>query len=226
MKLKFWHLAAVAILAATGILFFSSRSVSLPSSGCNCGLADQGFTGGFDYQAKQAIFEGRTIAQDVNRLLALSGLPEVTTPVVLGETSEDRWIEIDLSDQRLYAHEGSRVVYNFPISSGRRWTPTPTGEYRVWVKIKYAKMSGGQPGTSSYYYLPNVPYIQYFHRDYGLHGAYWHNNFGQPMSHGCVNLAIEDAGKLFYWTSPALPEGKNLVYSSKEASGTRVVIHE
>jgi len=74
--------------------------------------------------------------------------------------------------------------------------------------------------------LPNVPYTQYFYKGYGVHGAYGHNNFGYPMSHGCINMAIPDAEKLFYWTSPLLSQGKSVAYSSKEEPGTRVVIHQ
>ena len=51
------------------------------------------------------------------------------------------------------------------------------------------------------YYLPNVPYVQYFYRDYAIHGTYWHNNFGTPMSHGCVNLTIPDSQWIFNWAS-------------------------
>jgi lipoprotein-anchoring transpeptidase ErfK/SrfK len=63
------------------------------------------------------------------------------------------------------------------------------------VKYRYADMSG--PG----YYLPNVPYVMYFYRGYGIHGTYWHNNFGTPMSHGCVNFPTDDAGWLFDFAS-------------------------
>jgi len=224
-KRLFLFLLPVAVLAAGGILYFSSQRYWRREN-CGCGMPSPDATGEFDYQAGRAFFEGELVTDSVNRLLALQGLPETKPPLVLGETSEDRWLEMDLSDQRLYAHEGDRVVYSLAISSGKRWTPTPTGEFRIWTKIKYAKMSGGTPGTGSYYYLPNVPYIQYFHRDYGLHGAYWHNNFGQPMSHGCVNLSIEDARQLFYWTSPPVPNNKNIVYPTKENPGTRLVIHD
>jgi lipoprotein-anchoring transpeptidase ErfK/SrfK len=67
------------------------------------------------------------------------------------------------------------------------------GTFTIYAKYELAPMSG--PG----YYLPNVPYIMYFYRGYGLHGTYWHSNFGQPMSHGCVNLATPDAQWLFNW---------------------------
>lgn len=99
----------------------------------------------------------------------------------------ERWIDVDLSQQRLYAYEGDTLVNSFIVSTGTWQTPTVTGRYKVWVKLRSAPMSG--PG----YYLPDVPYIMYFYGDYGIHGTYWHNNFGTPMSHGCVNLSIPDA---------------------------------
>ena len=98
-----------------------------------------------------------------------------------------RWFDVDLSDQRMYAYEGDTLVRTFVVSTGTWQTPTVTGRFKVWIKLKSAPMSG--PG----YYLPDVPYIMYFYGDYGIHGTYWHNNFGVPMSHGCVNLSIPDA---------------------------------
>lgn len=99
----------------------------------------------------------------------------------------EHWFDVDLSDQRMYAYEGDTLVRTFVVSTGTWQTPTVTGKFKVWVKLKSAPMSG--PG----YYLPDVPYIMYFYGSYGIHGTYWHNNFGVPMSHGCVNLSIPDA---------------------------------
>ena len=106
-----------------------------------------------------------------------------------------RWIDVDLTNQRVYAYEGDVIVNEFIVSTGTWLTPTVTGQYKVYVKYRSAKMSG--PG----YYLPNVPYIMYFYKGYGLHGTYWHNNFGTPMSHGCVNLRTDDAAWLYEWAS-------------------------
>ena len=97
------------------------------------------------------------------------------------------WFDVDLSDQRMYAYEGDTLVKTFVVSTGTWQTPTIKGKFKVWIKLKSAAMSG--PG----YYLPDVPYIMYFSGDYGIHGTYWHNNFGVPMSRGCVNLTIPDA---------------------------------
>lgn len=98
-----------------------------------------------------------------------------------------RWFDVDLSDQRMYAYEGDTLMRTFVVSTGTWQTPTVTGRFKVWIKLKSAPMSG--PG----YYLPDVPNIMYFYGDYGIHGAYWHNNFGVPMSHGCINLSIPDS---------------------------------
>lgn len=99
----------------------------------------------------------------------------------------EHWFDVDLSSQRMYAYEGDTLVRTFIVSTGTWQTPTVTGRFKVWIKLRSAPMSG--PG----YYLPDVPYIMYFYKDYGIHGTYWHNNFGVPMSHGCVNLSIPDA---------------------------------
>jgi lipoprotein-anchoring transpeptidase ErfK/SrfK len=104
-----------------------------------------------------------------------------------------RWIDVNLSEQRVYAFEGDIVVNAFIVSTGTSRTPTVTGKYKIWIKLKSTTMSG--PG----YHLTNVPYTMYFYKGYGLHGTYWHNNFGVPMSHGCVNLSIPDAQWLYNW---------------------------
>lgn len=108
-------------------------------------------------------------------------------PASSGGSGGVHWFDVDLSDQRMYAYEGDTLARTFIVSTGTWQTPTVTGKFKVWIKLRSAPMSG--PG----YYLPDVPYIMYFYGDYGIHGTYWHNNFGVPMSHGCVNLSIPDA---------------------------------
>jgi len=107
--------------------------------------------------------------------------------------ADERWIDVDLSSQTLTAYEGEEVINSFLVSTGTDAHPTVTGQFHVYVKYRYTDMSG--PG----YYLPDVPYTMYFHDGYGLHGTYWHHNFGVQMSHGCVNLATEDAAWLYDW---------------------------
>ena len=106
-----------------------------------------------------------------------------------------RWIDVDLTNQMVYAYAGDALVNSFLVSTGTWLTPTVIGQYHIYVKYRSAPMSG--PG----YYLPDVPYIMYFYKGYGLHGTYWHNNFGTPMSHGCVNLRTDEAAWLYNWAS-------------------------
>jgi lipoprotein-anchoring transpeptidase ErfK/SrfK len=113
-------------------------------------------------------------------------------PLVTG--SNERWIDIVISEQRLYAFEGDTVVRSFLVSTGKPNTPTVLGTYAVWIKLRYTDMSG--PG----YYLQDVPYTMYFYKGYGIHGTYWHSNFGTPMSHGCVNMVTEEASWLYNWS--------------------------
>ncbi|MBI2036195.1 L,D-transpeptidase [Candidatus Microgenomates bacterium] len=138
--------------------------------------------------------------------------------------NDQKWIEVDLSEQKLIAWENGEKKYELIISSGKPWTPTVIGEYRIWIKLRYANMKGGSKERGDYYYLPNVPYVMYFYKGYGLHGTYWHNNFGTPMSHGCVNLKIEDAEKIFEWVGPDM-QGKSVIKSTPDNPGTRIVIH-
>ena len=109
--------------------------------------------------------------------------------------SSGRWIDVDLSAQRVTAYVGNTPVRSTLVSTGLARTPTPTGRYRIYVKYRSAPMRG--PG----YYLPNVPYVMYFYRSYGIHGTYWHSNFGRPMSHGCINLPTSEAGWFYAWAS-------------------------
>lgn len=121
--------------------------------------------------------------------------PSGELPEVARSGNGTRWIDVDLTNQAVYAYEGDVMVNSFIVSTGTWQTPTVTGQYKIYVKYRSAKMSG--PG----YYLPDVPYIMYFYKGYGLHGTYWHNNFGTPMSHGCVNLRTDDAAWLYNWAS-------------------------
>ena len=117
----------------------------------------------------------------------------------------EKRVEVDLTNQRLYALEDNRVIYNFTVSTGKPWWPTPTGTFLPWIKLLSTRMIGGSWAAGTYYNLPNVPYVVYFYQGYGLHGTYWHNNFGIPMSHGCVNLRTVDAEKIYYWIEMTTP---------------------
>jgi lipoprotein-anchoring transpeptidase ErfK/SrfK len=110
-------------------------------------------------------------------------------------TGGAHWVDVNLTNQMVYAYEGNTIVNSFVVSTGTWLTPTVTGKYHIYVKLRYANMNG--PG----YYLPNVPYTMFFYKGYALHGTYWHSNFGTPMSHGCVNLSIPDSEWLYNFSS-------------------------
>ncbi len=118
----------------------------------------------------------------------------------------EHWVDINLSQQYLRAYEGSTQVNATYVSTGRPGFDTPTGTYYIMYKYRYDDMEGTLGGE--YYYVPAVPWTMYF-TNYGhaLHGAYWHNNFGNVMSHGCVNLPLGFAEWLYYW----LPYGGRVV---------------
>jgi lipoprotein-anchoring transpeptidase ErfK/SrfK len=110
-----------------------------------------------------------------------------------GVYPNERWFDINLSTQRMHAYDGNKLIKTFVVSTGLPGSPTVTGRFRVYVKYTATLMAG--PG----YYLPNVPWTMYFYNGYGIHGTYWHNNFGTPMSHGCINMRNSDAEWSFHF---------------------------
>ncbi len=178
--------------------------------------------GSFDPNAKTGTWFNKKMATPND---SLASLLKTRPSNVLGDNTAEKWIDIDLSTQRLYAKEGDLVVYEFPISSGLPWFPTVTGEFRIWAKVKSQRMSGGSIADGTFYDLPNVPFVEYFYKGYGIHGAYWHNDFGKPRSHGCINMRNEDAKALFYWTNPPVPDNVGALYKIDPAASTRVVVH-
>jgi len=129
---------------------------------------------------------------------------------VLGDTTDKR-IEVNLSAQRVYAFQGGSKVNEFVVSTGK-WGLTPTGDFTIQRKVRSQAMSGGNRAIGTYYYLPGVPFVQFFgnsqipwSRGYSFHGTYWHSNFGHPMSHGCINMKTPDAQWLYDWAPMGTP---------------------
>jgi lipoprotein-anchoring transpeptidase ErfK/SrfK len=113
--------------------------------------------------------------------------------------SDERWIEIHLSNQRLIAWEGNKPVYAVIVSTGKPGTPTWPGIFRVQRKLPIDRMRGAD------YDVPNVPHVMYYYGGYAIHGAYWHQRFGTPVSHGCTNVAPDHARWLFNWADVGTP---------------------
>ena len=129
----------------------------------------------------------------------------VSNPIPHGRI-EDRRIEVDLSRQRLAAFQGENSVYDVLVSTGRQLTPTPTGTFQIVRRVENERMTGGVPGTESYYDLSDIYFTQYFTwNGHALHYAYWHNNFGNEMSHGCINMSLWDAKWIWNFADSGVP---------------------
>jgi LysM repeat protein len=127
------------------------------------------------------------------------------------ELTGEKWIDIDISDQRLTAYQGDTAVRYFTISSGSSRYPTVTGTFHTYARYELQDMSGGSEAAGDYYFQPDVPWIQYFFEGYAIHGAYWHNSFGRPIGHGCINMRVDDSRWLYDWA---------------EVTGIRVEVHQ
>ena len=148
-----------------------------------------------------------------------------TRPDGVGPT--DKWIDVNTFEQTLAAYEGDRMVYATLVSSGLPQWSTDPGLFRVYMKVRQAKMSG-RDGLPDYYWLDDVPWAMYFNSDMALHGAYWHDKFGFKHSHGCVNLPPDDAAWLWNWTTPdATNKSFVMVPNLKDnKQGTWVWVHD
>ncbi len=123
----------------------------------------------------------------------------IATKMMELQTSQERWIQIDLKNQRLIAWEGGNQVYAIVISTGKNATPTRPGIFTIQTKLPKSRMRGAN------YDVPNVPYVMFYEGNYAIHGAYWHRRFGTPVSQGCVNVAVNHARWLFDWASVGTP---------------------
>jgi LysM repeat protein len=128
--------------------------------------------------------------------------PNPVQPAASASTS-GKWIDVNLSQQRLVAYEGSKAVFSSLVSTGVARHPTVTGTFNIYLKYTSQAMTGGT--GAEYYYLPGVPYVMYFYESYAIHGTYWHNNFGHVMSHGCVNMPTDAAKFMFNWAPMGTP---------------------
>ncbi len=162
-------------------------------------------------------------SSEIRRPTIAAPPPEVD--VAAGE----KWIDVDLASQTLVAYEGKRAVFATLVSTGKgregSATATPRGTSRIWAKLFTSNMDNLEDeGATRYYRMEDVPWVQYFAKGVGLHGAFWHRSFGHVRSHGCVNLAPLDAQRLFFWTTPRVPAGWTAALPSSHDVGTVVRI--
>jgi lipoprotein-anchoring transpeptidase ErfK/SrfK len=116
------------------------------------------------------------------------------------ELTGEKWIDIDIGDQTLTAYQGDTAIRYFSISSGSARYPTVQGTFYTYSRTELQDMSGGSEAAGDYYYQPDVPWVQYFFEGYAIHGAYWHNQFGTPIGHGCINMRVDESQWLYEWT--------------------------
>jgi lipoprotein-anchoring transpeptidase ErfK/SrfK len=148
-----------------------------------------------------------------------------------GGAATEKWIDVELASQVLVAYDGARPVFATLVSTGKgapgSETATPPGAHRLWVKLASSDMDNldadpDDETSTERFSLEDVPYVQFFDRGIALHGAFWHNDFGRPHSHGCVNLAPRDAAWLFAFTAPHLPAGWTAAFPTDLERGTLV----
>jgi lipoprotein-anchoring transpeptidase ErfK/SrfK len=138
------------------------------------------------------------VADDYVRIIYSDGTQVLTDD---SNVSGDKRILISKNKSIIQAFEGEKLIMEFPVSLGISSTPTPHGEFKIFKKMPSRYMQGPIPGgTEDEYDLPGVPWVMYFtHKGAAIHGAYWHNDFGRPHSHGCVNLKVADSEKFYAW---------------------------
>ena len=150
---------------------------------------------------------------------------EELAPLSPNIPNADKRIEVRLNDQLVLAYEKNNLVYATRSSTGRQLRSgtytTPDGEYITFHKRPTRHMATGDIASNGFD-LPGVPWVLYItKKGISFHGTYWHNDYGRPRSHGCINLTPQAAKWLFRWTTPTVPSDKEFVYG---VVGTRVDI--
>jgi hypothetical protein len=120
---------------------------------------------------------------------------------------------------------GAEAVFVTLISSGGSGDATPRGLFRIYEKLAVWSMRSAEDAEDPYF-VEGVPWIQYFHRRFALHAAYWHDGFGKRRSHGCINLSPRDAAYVFGLTTPRVPAGWNALHEHAGDPGTLVRVRK
>lgn len=136
----------------------------------------------------------------------------------------DTWVDVNLSKKVLTLYKYDQVLMSTYVSVGIPETPTITGSYHVWYKLKTTRMKGNPPVALHAYDLPNVPWVMFYQGSYSIHGTYWHDNFGTQRSAGCTNVTISDAKYIFDSTNPVIGD-TNSIRPSEGNPGLLIVNH-
>jgi lipoprotein-anchoring transpeptidase ErfK/SrfK len=148
----------------------------------------------------------------------------------------DKRIEVSIEAQTLTCYERGTMVFATPIASGTGYINpagiqfgfnTPMGEHRILHKRPSRHMVGGDPDSvANHYDLPGVPWCSYFTSlGAAIHGTYWHNNYGRPQSHGCINVTNDAAHWIYRWTKPFMGESADFKWDSEiDPDATRIIV--
>ncbi|MFT3768927.1 MAG: L,D-transpeptidase [Minicystis sp.] len=143
-----------------------------------------------------------------------------------------KWIDISILGQTLVLYEGTKPVYVAAVSTGRDGLGDPKTTFSTVrgtfkIREKHVTTTMDSHEVDNKFELRDVPWVEYFEKGYAIHAAPWHDNYGNPRSHGCINMSPIDARRVFMWTDPPLPTDWHAVYSSESTSeGTVVHIHQ
>jgi lipoprotein-anchoring transpeptidase ErfK/SrfK len=165
--------------------------------------------------------ENRYVASHDMRLVPNDELTTLSPEV----PDQDKHIVVDLSTQLVTAFEGEKLVFSQRCASGVRGTDTPKGEFTTYHKGPSVHMTneGDAIEEETVYSLPGVPWCSFFTgAGNAFHGTWWHNDYGRPRSHGCVNLPSEAAKFIYRWTKPNVPPDSDYIHLPGE--GTRVQV--
>lgn len=187
-KSSFFLITAIAAFICTSIFTAQpTQATCANSKSCKSDLSEKIENNTPGTFAGKTVYPPKIEPQSPQTDLAVLGI---------STASGEKHIFVDLSKQTLTAYQGTSQILKTFVATGK-WNKTPTGNFHIWEKLVATRMAGGEGADA--YDLPNVPYVMYFYSDFGLHGAYWHDNFGHTMSHGCVNMRQVDAKTLYEW---------------------------
>jgi len=153
-------------------------------------------------------------------------VPDDELTLLSPDIPDDRkHIYVDLATQSVTAFEDDKAVLTTRCSSGGKGTTTPLGDFQTFHKGPTIHMTNdGEAGAGRGYDLPGVPWVSFFTgTGVSFHGTYWHNDYGKPRSHGCVNLLPADAKFIYRWTRPEVPVGTPYLYKPGEGTSVQIV---
>jgi hypothetical protein len=154
------------------------------------------------YQVVQVINEENGFAQlSSGDWLPVNDLAIVDPPRILSDHPAGcRWIDVNLKTQTLAVYQECQIIFATLISSAKTPAYTPLGSFPIFYKEERLPLFANERIASSEgFYLADVPWLMFFYENWAIHGAYWHDHFGEPWSHGCINVSPYDALWLYQW---------------------------